>query len=116
MQELAQSDLRCARKETLHPWLSKMRLVKSLIRLREHAGWSESSLCAHVRRYDFWRYVSYRSGLVWYLGKAVLPHSCLSRIPQHLYHDETNKIACAPSEDSDQPGHPPSLIRVLNVI
>ena len=30
-------------------------------------------------------------------------------------HDETNKMACAPSEDSDQPGHPPSLIRVLAV-
>ena len=26
------------------------------------------------------------------------------------YHDKTNKMACAPSEDSDQPGHPPSLI------
>ena len=25
--------------------------------------------------------------------------------------DKTNKIACAPSEDSDQPGHPPSLTR-----
>ena len=23
-------------------------------------------------------------------------------------HDKTNKMACAPSEDSDQPGHPPS--------
>ena len=21
-------------------------------------------------------------------------------------HDKTNKLACAPSEDSDQPGHP----------
>ena len=30
-------------------------------------------------------------------------------------HDKTNKMACAPSEDSDQPGHPPSLIRVLAV-
>ena len=28
-------------------------------------------------------------------------------------HDKTNKMACAPSEDSDQPGHPPSLIRVF---
>ena len=27
-------------------------------------------------------------------------------------HDKTNKMACAPSEDSDQPGHLPSLIRV----
>ena len=26
-------------------------------------------------------------------------------------HDKTNKMACAPSEDSDQPGHLPSLIR-----
>ena len=25
-------------------------------------------------------------------------------------HDKTNKITCALSEDSDQPGHPPSLI------
>ena len=30
-------------------------------------------------------------------------------------HDKTNGIACAPSEDSDQPGHPPSLIRVFAV-
>ena len=28
-------------------------------------------------------------------------------------HDKTDKMACAPSEDSDQPGHPPSLIRVF---
>ena len=31
------------------------------------------------------------------------------------HHDKTNKAACAPSEDSDQPGHPPSLIRVFAV-
>ena len=30
-------------------------------------------------------------------------------------HDKTNKMACAPSEGSDQPGHPPSLIRVFAV-
>ena len=30
-------------------------------------------------------------------------------------HDKTNKSACAPSEDSDQPGHPLSLIRVFAV-
>ena len=29
--------------------------------------------------------------------------------------DKTNKKTCAPSEDSDQPGHPPSLIRVFAV-
>ena len=30
-------------------------------------------------------------------------------------HDKTNNVACAPSEDSDQPGHPPRLIRVFTV-
>ena len=30
-------------------------------------------------------------------------------------HDKTNKMACTPSEDSDQPGHLPSLIRVFAV-
>ena len=30
-------------------------------------------------------------------------------------YDNTNKMACAPSEDSDQPGHPHSLIRVFAV-
>ena len=28
-------------------------------------------------------------------------------------HDKSNKMACAPSEDSDQPGHSPRLIRVF---
>ena len=32
-----------------------------------------------------------------------------------LPHNKTNKMACAPNEDSDQLGHPPSLIRVLAV-
>ena len=27
----------------------------------------------------------------------------------------TNRMTCAPSEDSDQPGHPPSLIKVFAV-
>ena len=35
------------------------------------------------------------------------------RIEPH--HDKTNSMACASSEDSDQPGCPPSLIRVLAV-
>ena len=29
--------------------------------------------------------------------------------------DKTNRTTCLPSEDSDQPGHPPSLIRVFAV-
>ena len=30
-------------------------------------------------------------------------------------HDKTNNLTGAPSKDSDQPGHPPSLIRVFSV-
>ena len=30
-------------------------------------------------------------------------------------HDKTNKLTCAPSKDSDHPGHPPSLIIVFAV-
>ena len=37
------------------------------------------------------------------------------QIAFELPHDKTNKIACAPIEDSDQPGHLPSLIRVFAV-
>ena len=35
--------------------------------------------------------------------------------PNEPPHDKTNKMAYAPSEDSDQPGHPPSLIRVFAI-
>ena len=30
-------------------------------------------------------------------------------------HDKSNKMTCAPSDNSDQPRHRPSLIRVFNV-
>ena len=38
-----------------------------------------------------------------------------SKLLKEPPHAKTNKIVCAPSEDSDQPGHPPSLIRVFAV-
>ena len=30
-------------------------------------------------------------------------------------HDKTNKMTCAPSKDSDKPGHPPRVFTVFNV-
>ena len=45
----------------------------------------------------------------------VLMWSDLTRRKHELPHDKTNKMACAPSEHSDQPGHRPSLIRVVAV-
>ena len=35
--------------------------------------------------------------------------------PFELPNDKTNKMTFVPSENSDQPGHPPSLIRVFAV-
>ena len=33
----------------------------------------------------------------------------MMKILNEPLYDKTNKMTCAPSEDSDQPGHPPSL-------
>ena len=52
------------------------------------------------------------------LGLHCLPRPvCVKRIITVIEppHDKTNKMAYAPSEDSDQPGHPPSLIRIFAV-
>ena len=51
--------------------------------------------------------------LVWlaYMGKNLcLTHWSLSFEPAH---DKTSIMTCRPREDSDQPGHPPSLIRLF---
>ena len=39
----------------------------------------------------------------------------LSNLLNEPHRNKTNKMTCAPSEDSDQPGHPPSLIRIFAV-
>ena len=38
--------------------------------------------------------------------------TALTYVPPHA---KTNKMTCAPSEDADQPDHPPSLIGVFGV-
>ena len=40
---------------------------------------------------------------------------CFSKMIFELPHGKTNKMSFVPSEDSDQPGHMPSLIRVFAV-
>ena len=72
-----------------------MRRMKTLIRLRRCADWFES-LWGHARRCVFWR-----------CGLYVPYYERQNRMIYELAHDKTNKMACAPSEDSDQPGHPP---------
>ena len=38
------------------------------------------------------------------------------KVTTELSHDKTNKMIFAPSEDSDQPGHPPSLISLRSAL
>ena len=40
---------------------------------------------------------------------------CAAYVDSGPPHDKTNKMTFVPSEDSDQPGHSPSLIRVFAV-
>ena len=47
------------------------------------------------------------------LTKVVVTHVIYELRINEPQHNKTNKMVCAPSEDSDQPGNPPSLIRVL---
>ena len=44
---------------------------------------------------------------------ALLLHIYIASKKERKKEKQTNKMACAPSEASDQPGHPPSLIRVF---
>ena len=46
-------------------------------------------------------------GLLEYYKSRMIKSNRTIFEPQH---DKNNKMTCAPSEDSDQPGHPPSLI------
>ena len=74
--------------------LSRQRPTKALIRLRGKNRFSHD--VAHIL--NGWLNV--------FLFYAT---ATISELP----HDKTNKMTCAPSEDLDQPGNPPSLIRVL---
>ena len=40
-------------------------------------------------------------------------HQAKTQVSLDMQHNKTNKMTCAPSKDSDQPGHPPSLNRVF---
>ena len=69
----------------------------ALIRLGGFPGWSETSLDAHVIVLILLCWASY---YIWSIKAASW---------------QNQPCGCAPSEDSDQPGHPPSLIKVFCV-
>ena len=49
------------------------------------------------------------------LTAIICKTSIIKHIRYESLHDKTNKMTCAPSEDSDQSGPPPSLIRIFSV-
>ena len=61
-------------------------------------------VCSVFRKVKCIRFLNVTTFVIEYANSWNEPHR-----------DKTNKMACAPSEDSDQPGHPPSLIRVFAV-
>ena len=66
-----------------------------------------------------WQTVWTLVSLIWLytvcLDLSVWSPRILESTPFEPPHNKTNKMACAPSEDSGQPWHPPSLIRVFDV-
>ena len=95
------------------------RAAKVLARLRGCAGSPEPSLLAYAISTKFaWRGPKTSSSLVQtdQQGAAISNSSSSSFLimKNESPYDKTNKMTCAPSEDSDQPGHPPSLISLLS--
>ena len=91
--------LHCPHEQILHPWLLKIRPVKNLIRLRECAGWSESSLEANVRRYVFWRSGSFQfnkhgkyPGQLWTCIPSDINFFCILLSKLNLWHYENTPI------------------------
>ena len=65
--------------------------------------------------FDLYRFVVPAHGHIGFLCTSVISSVFISHGEYEPPHNKTNKIASAPSEDSDQHGHPPSLIRVFVV-
>ena len=75
---------------------------------RQEDDWKSYFFCTIQKVYNksYKRIVCTNVQLNFSLHKNLIEHL---NEPQH---DKTNKMTCVPSEDSDQPGHPPSLMRV----
>ena len=69
---------------------------------------SRSELCKEVKSAEYTQPIMIRAAGFWVI---VLHIILLYELP----HDKINSMASAPSRDSDQPGHPPRLIRFFTV-
>ena len=98
--------------ETRDITLPRKRTTKVLIRLHGCAGWSVPLLFAYDIRHVF----SWPGSII-----SVNPNGQICYIePQPAWNNmshkmtKTNEMTCTPSEDSGQPGHPPSLIKSIH--
>ena len=68
-----------------------------------------------MKWYNRKQVISFVNALFW--GYQIYASLCemIFILPHEPWHDKNQQSDCAPSEDSDQPGHPPSLIRVFAV-
>ena len=57
----------------------------------------------------FLQFQDFSKNIVSPLSAGRAARLALKNLPFEPPYDKTNKMSCAPSEDSDQPGHPPSL-------
>ena len=97
------------------------RNFKTLASLCGCAGWFVSGLVGNSRRHVFSRRGSHKDPkirsveklrqLSWNLNHVVLTYTTGSNRWAVTWQNKQSE--CAPSEDSDQPGYPPSLIRVF---
>ena len=106
----AQSDqsLHCPQEESLGPSLPIGRTAKTLIRLGGCVGF----VGFVMRRLIFYR-KSRLLSVSFIYSSCQLSMTFSKEIWAATWQNQQNE--CAPSEDSDQPGHPPSLIRVFAV-
>ena len=108
--------------ESLKCWIKLLKLFTQVSHCGPRASGWNSSTKAHtdnvkITKAIFWSPVHSSS------MKVLAFHACtgwsasflFSHITNEPQHDKTNKMICVPNEESDQPGHPPSLIRVFAV-
>ena len=119
-------DYKCGSNEKPLDKTNKMtvRPAKTQISLGIRPVWSESSLCAQwIVKVPSFLHADSEDSLnpilfsLWcFLWESwFMCFSCIFFCLFEAPHDKTIKVAYAPSEDSDQPGHPPSLIKAFAV-
>ena len=96
--------------------LSRQRIAKALIRLRGCAGWSAPLMFAYGKNRFSHDVAQIKTSISRKLVGSMSFFYLLTIFNSMwaaTWQNQQNE--CAPSEDSDQPGHPPSLIKVFAV-